>query len=182
MNLQSLWASVWGRRAIYVLGGVGLVLFGVAIGRFTFAPKVTTKTETKTDIKYVDRWHTVVVKEKAKDRVVHRVVVVAPTPAGPVTTTTTDAHTITHTDTHTDTTKTDSGTDKSDVKSISITDSRPQWRVGAMGGVLIVPNQQPSWLVGPSVERRIAGPVWLGLWGVGGPKGGAVGGQLHVEF
>jgi hypothetical protein len=58
------------------------------------------------------------------------------------------------------------------------------WRAGALVGLdvsrasLVPPSPGPL-VFGAHVERRIAGPVWVGAWGV---TSGAVGLSLAVEF
>lgn len=55
----------------------------------------------------------------------------------------------------------------------------PDWHLAAMGGLtpqfLPVPTVQ-SWAVGASVDRRIVGPIFLGIWGMGTTDGRAMGG------
>lgn len=60
---------------------------------------------------------------------------------------------------------------------------KPQWRVGVLAGVDILHLGRPQ-LFGPvalgaHVERRIAGPVWLGAFGL---SSGAAGVSVSVEF
>lgn len=59
-----------------------------------------------------------------------------------------------------------------------------QWHVGVLGGVQ--PQFSPSigvasWAVGGEVERRIVGPLFLGVWGMGTTAGAGMGG-LKVGF
>lgn len=59
-----------------------------------------------------------------------------------------------------------------------------QWHVGVIGGLtpqlLPTPGVQ-NWVVGGEVERRIVGPVFLGIWGAGTTTGQGMGG-LKVGF
>ena len=58
-----------------------------------------------------------------------------------------------------------------------------QWHVGAMGGLTptLFPLGVQSYVLGAEVERRIIGPVFLGLWGAGTTTGQGMGG-LKVGF
>lgn len=58
------------------------------------------------------------------------------------------------------------------------------WRVSPMVGVAF--DAKPGFngvVYGADVERRIIGPVWVGLWGAGNTTvGGMVGAKLSLEF
>jgi len=65
-----------------------------------------------------------------------------------------------------------------------VTPMLAQWHVGVIGG--LTPQFSPSigvqnWVVGGEVERRIVGPVFLGIWGAGTTTGQGMGG-LKVGF
>jgi hypothetical protein len=65
-----------------------------------------------------------------------------------------------------------------------VTPMLAQWHVGVFGG--LTPQFVPSvgvqnWVIGGEVERRIVGPVFLGLWGAGTTTGQGMGG-LKVGF
>jgi hypothetical protein len=176
--LLLLWSRVPAaakRIGVYLLGSLALFALGVAVGRFATPPKVVTKTEIQ------EKVVTKVVRVKVRDVARHTTTVTTttPTPLGP--STRTETHTDTESTTRTDT-KSDGSVNASVLTTKTVDPYKPQWRVGAMGGALLVPGAAPTWLVGPSVERRVAGPIWAGAWGMGGPGGGAVGLQLHVEF
>lgn len=155
------------RILVYLSGSLSLLALGFVLGRYATPPRTVTKTE------YVDKIKVVKVKVRAVDTT--KVTKTTKDPNGTEHTETTE-HTTSHTET--DTTRNES--DRS--KATTSTGYQPQWRVGALGGALIRPGSTPTWLVGPQVERRIVGPVWLGAWGLGGPGGGAVGASLTVEF
>lgn len=62
----------------------------------------------------------------------------------------------------------------------------PQWHLGVLGGVspqiLPVPGIN-SYLVGGEVERRIVGPFFLGVWGMGSTTGQGMGGiKIGADF
>jgi len=65
-----------------------------------------------------------------------------------------------------------------------VTPDQKQWHVGVIAGLtpqfLPAPTVQ-NWVVGGEVERRIIGPVFLGLWGAGTTTGQGMGG-LKVGF
>ncbi len=59
--------------------------------------------------------------------------------------------------------------DREVVKTVTIEPQLKQWRASLMAGVqpgLFPPTLQP-WAVGAHVERRVAGPVWAGVWTMG---------------
>lgn len=144
---------------------------GVAIGRYATPAKVLTVVKVETVIKEVK------IKERQRNVTTHTRTVITPTPAGPVTTTETDTRSATQTETRTDT-----AASTSSVTTKLVEGHKPDWRISAMGGVLIMPGTQPSWLAGGLVERRILGPISIGAWGLGGPKAGVAGLTLGVEF
>lgn len=156
--LLSLLATTWGRRVLYLLGSLSMLGLGVAIGRYATPPKVVTKTETKV----------IRVKDRNVTRTTHTTI--QPTLTGP------------RTETTTTTVAVERATTATEAHVLTTTDRRPDWRVGVLGGALIVPGTAPSWLVGAQVERRILGPVSLTLMGLGGPKGGVAAAGLTVEF
>ncbi len=173
-----MWAwllTPWGRRGLYLLGSLGMLGLGVALGRYATPPRVVTVT--KVEVREVIK------RVKVKDRAVTRTTttVVEPTPAGPKTTTHTETRTDEHTTTNTDKDAT------THTASTTTTGHRPDWRVGALIGAELSPSVAPSLLVGAHLERRLAGPVWIGAWGMVSPtpsgiRAGAVGASLGVEF
>jgi hypothetical protein len=68
----------------------------------------------------------------------------------------------------------------------TITPVLAQWHVGVLGGInpsIIPVPMVSSYFVGGEVERRILGPVFLGVWGAGTTAGQAFGGlKLAAEF
>lgn len=170
-----IFGSPWGRRLLYLLGSLGMLGLGVAVGHYLTPAKVVTvtRTQTVTEVKT----QVVTVHDRDIVRTVHRET--RPSPAGPVTTVDTTTRAVERTDTRAAET---SNTNTATVTTRVVESHKPDWRVNAMGGVLILPGTQPSWLVGGQVERRILGPISVGLWGMGGPKAGAVGLMLGVEL
>lgn len=74
--------------------------------------------------------------------------------------------------------------DKEVVKEKIVTPQLAQWHVGVIGG--LTPQFLPTvgvqnWVIGGEVERRIVGPVFLGIWGAGTTTGQGMGG-LKVGF
>jgi hypothetical protein len=61
--------------------------------------------------------------------------------------------------------------------------ARPQWKVGALVGYDFSPVKPLDFAhgltLGAHVERRLAGPIWVGVWAF---HTGAVGASLSVEF
>lgn len=170
-----IFGTVWGRRLIYGLGSIGMLALGVAVGRYLTPAKVVTvtKTQTVTEVKT----QIVTVHDRDVVRTVHRET--RPSPAGPITTVDSTTRAVERTDTHAAET---SVAATASVATRVVESHKPDWRVNAMGGVLILPGTQPSWLVGGQVERRILGPISVGVWGMGGPKAGAAGLLLGMEF
>jgi len=176
--LIAILSSTWGRRVLYVLGSVAMLALGVAIGRFAIPKVVTvTRTETKVEVREVVK----VVRVKDRNVVKTTKTTTIPTPEGPKTVTETTTKVVERTDTNRDT-NTHSDTAAVGNSVVTSGGGRADWRVSALGGMLIAPSGEVSWLVGAGAERRIAGPVYGGLWGMGGPKAGAAGISLSVEF
>lgn len=59
---------------------------------------------------------------------------------------------------------------------VEVTQPLPQWRVGALAG-FDIPGWRPAY--GAHAERRIAGPLSLGVWGLHTGQGGV---SLSLEF
>lgn len=86
-------------------------------------------------------------------------------------------------------TDTDTKTDKDSTKDVVIEKSkvveqaRPQWKVGALVGYDWKPVPSVDFgrglSLGVHAERRIAGPVWIGVWGL---HTGSAGVSVSVEF
>ncbi len=96
-------------------------------------------------------------------------------PDGSSTTTTTS-----DTETHTNTGTTTDATTDTKTASSTVTESyRPQWRVTGLVGVEL--HASPGLVYGAQVERRLAGPFWVGAWGHTGAAP-VVGLSLGVEW
>lgn len=149
-----------------------------AIGRFTTpGPDVVIASS----IRFVERKVEVKVVERAKDRIVYRNVEVKPDGTRidrSIERSVTDTKAATNTSSSTDS--------ASDTKT-TVTAYKPQWRVGALlgfnvGGVHLTPLSVGSdaFAWGAFAERRIAGPFFVGLWGLStGPSFGLT---LSMEF
>ena len=63
----------------------------------------------------------------------------------------------------------------------TVTNVKPQWKVQGLVGLNSMGLTQP--LYGAGVERRILGPISVGVWGLTGGSNGATGGlSLSIEF
>lgn len=69
------------------------------------------------------------------------------------------------------------------------TTNRPDWRIGALGGVFLGGGVEPRPVVGAIAERRIIGGVNAGLWGLVvidpskvAPPAAIIGGGVLAEF
>lgn len=150
-----------------------------ATGRFTTpGPDVVIASS----IRFVERKVEVRVVERAKDRIVYRNVEVKPDGTRidrSIERSVTDTKAATNTSSSTDS--------ASDMKQ-AVTSYRPQWRVGALlgfnvGGLHLSPTfslTSDAFAWGAFAERRIAGPFFVGLWGLStGPSFGLT---LSMEF
>jgi uncharacterized cupredoxin-like copper-binding protein len=165
-------------RAFKILVVVILLVAAFAGGRQFGPTKVVTVTETKTEtqyvdkVQYVDKIQTVYVHDVAKD--VHSVTVVEKKPDGTETTTVTvddKSKSETSASSQEVVTKDEEKTKdtESDTKSTKVVENyKPQWhlglRLGAGGG--FDAGKPPALLLsaGLQAERRILGPVFMGLW------------------
>lgn len=137
------------------------------------APAVSTPAPVREDV-HVDTKRAEVVKEK-KVKTQHRI---PQADGSTVITTETD------TDRHTDT---DVTVDRVPapvpppvrVVDVPLADARP-WRLTGMGGVSLAPAPEVVW--GGALERKLAGPLRGGVWGLKGKSYSAVGLELSVEF
>lgn len=186
---------------------------GYGLGRYAQPAKVEEHTVTKTNTEYKDRivYQDRVVFKQARVRVVYRDIVrtvtVVKAKDGTETTTTTIADhskdttntTADRTTTSTDT-RTDTGATQSNSSSSKLVASQPNWMVGAFGTLELVgpvPHSlttldpralNGTLLYGVHAERRLWGPLWLGLSGGGtrSLKGDAsgffVGTTLAINF
>lgn len=67
----------------------------------------------------------------------------------------------------------------------TVTPVLAQWHVGVLAGIKpqFLPTLGVSYAIGGEVERRIAGPVFLGVWGMGTTDGTGMGGlKAGIEF
>jgi hypothetical protein len=66
------------------------------------------------------------------------------------------------------------------------TPATKDWRIGIQAGVspqLLPTLGVNSWVVGGEVERKLFGPFWMGIWGMGSTTGQAMGGlKIGVEL
>ncbi len=186
---------------------VALLATGYVIGRYHTPPTVVTQekvrvqevekqvivtqTKVETEVK--------VVKVTDRDNNIHRTYLIEEKPDGTKVTHIIEddkseinvnlnaqkGETVTN-NTHTDTFK---ETVRTEEKTVTKTTAKPQWKAGALIGYHLpgvwgdhVPNLLPlhqDLVVGASVERRLAGPFFVGLWGTSTKD---VGASLHVEW
>jgi hypothetical protein len=150
--------SLFLRLRAPVLGGIAAIAL-FAAGRWT-APQPDITQDDSVSITVQQRSATVYDRSEAKTRdVVRRVVVVAKPDGSSVRTTDEREHEASLTTERLNTTS-DTASKTDAKRSLSVTSSRPQWRVGAMAGV----NLQLAPQVGAIVERRILGPASVGAW------------------
>lgn len=151
--------------------GIGIALLGIgaAAGRFLAPTKTVTKTVTATVIQWrvkeVEKKVEVVKWRRGAVRVVTERIVEQPDGTR-VTERTSDSRTNTERTGNTETergTETE-GTEETRRSEVRISErSLPQWRIGALVGTTL---PQPSMLYGVQIERRIIGPIHLGVWGL----------------
>lgn len=79
--------------------------------------------------------------------------------------------------TKTTTTTTDNNSVIDDKTSTVITNSKPQWKVAGLAGLNISNLSSP--IYGAQIERRIIGPISVGVWGLTNSSGGI---SLSLEF
>jgi hypothetical protein len=173
---------------VRVLGIVALLAVGVAVGRFLTPPKVVTRTETVEVVKEVVR---VEVREvKIKDFTLaartHTRRVVETRPDG-TRTATTERTTSTDTGT-TERTASETGVSTETSRSNSTVatktvEARSSLRTGVLAGVVLTPAAKLTPVFGASVDGRIAGPFWLGAWGMSNARDThALGLTFALEF
>lgn len=163
---------------------VALVAVGIAaysVGRWATAPEIEIRTEyrtewrTRVEVQEVVRWRERVVERRVTDRRVET------TDAGTIVVERIDERTRTDRAEDTDTdTRAESEGEARVVR--TETPVPPQWRVGVdVGAGLrdpLVRIYGPV-VVGARVDRRIAGPIWIGAWA---GTHGAAGLSLSGEF
>lgn len=163
-------------RATFAVGVLSAALCAFAAGRYTREPAQVTE-EWREASKEAAKTITYYRTTKAEHVTIYREKVTKPD--GTVT-----ERTAEHTDTNT---QTDAGGVAEVRREVAVdtkrtTTARPDWRIGVLaGGTLsspLLPLAGPL-TVGAIVERRIVGPVSLGLWGL---SSGQAGVALTVEF
>lgn len=66
-----------------------------------------------------------------------------------------------------------------------IVDNQRYWRASLLLGLQpkLIPPSVDAYLVGAEIERRVVGPVWLGIWGMGSTVGVASAGlKVGIDF
>lgn len=169
---------------VYAAAGALLFCLGGAVGSIARKPDV----KTVEHVVYQDRVveHTVTVAAAAKVET-KRVVVYRDRVITKDGTTTeheveTDDTTARETASATTTHDTDRTTAVDRTASKTVSSDRPQWHVGILAGGSLTSPLLP--IAGPLVlgvhaERRIAGPVWAGIWAL---SGGSAGASVTLEF
>lgn len=168
----------------YAAAALVVLALAFGAGRYSNPAKVVTRTETHETVKYVDR--VVTVERKVAVAQVHRVVVTkyVKLPSGEVervVTATTDRGTKVATNVDTQSTVHE---DAAVAAVTTTTTSRqPDWLISAMGGAAFNGGTTHPF-VGVQAQRRIAGPVFIGVFGTAQTdlKGGTAGGTLGVSF
>lgn len=175
MTLEPLPPNRW--AVALALALTGLAAF--AIGRYTAAdPDVHEVERVVYRDRVVEVIKTVTVKQAAETRVVYRDRVRAPDG-------TVHEREVERTDTRaTETAATDTSRveahDATRETARTVTSAKPNWRVGVLAGAQMrFDPLSLSPALGAHVERRILGPVWLGVWGL---HAGTAGLSLSVEF
>lgn len=183
-NEVKTFASGHKRLVAEIVGALLLLLLGIGIGHFKPVVKTqtvtVTKTEVQTKVEYKDRVQVQKVYVQVEKKHEHTETTTTKKPDGTVETKVVQDEN-TDTDTDVNTTKdeqrqsTTNQTIKQDVKQKTLTLAQPNWRLTLGAGVDI-----PSTLLGheqggipgmrgfvlqAGVDRRIAGPVWMGLFG-----------------
>ncbi len=160
-------------------GACALLLAAFAVGRYTArAPEVRDVERIVYQDRVVEKIVTVKVTEEAKRVIVYRDRVVKPDG-------TRIEHEVEKTETDTKIADTRTGEKKEKREGTKdrehvVTSPLPQWRVGALVGVGL--RLDPLVLVpayGAHVERRIAGPFFVGVWAL---HTGVAGLSLSLEF
>lgn len=182
---MNFFSPVWRERIAGVCVLIVLLVGSFAIGRFT-AAKPTIKTVTQTQ--YVDRVHETVkevqVKAATETKVVYRDRFVEKDG-------TVHEHVVEKTeDKSSETDQTAAVKDEvaqgSAVTTHTETSAKQQWHMSLLAGAQLHVNPlSASLAVGAHVERRIAGPFFLGAWALVQPQapvGAAVGLSLGLEF
>lgn len=197
--MNELWQAH--KKTILLSLAACVALFGAfALGRYTVPTKIVEKEVRVVDkqIEYKDRVVTQKVYVTAKQNDVHKEVTTVKHPDGTVETKVviddrSKENTASSMSSVSD--KTVSEKMHSEVDKLKIvSNEKPQWRIGARVevGALVVPKLQPMLGAGITVERRILGPVFMGVSvsgdfgfnaaGFTGPYGFKLGPTVSVEF
>lgn len=167
-------------RIIVGLVCLGLLLAGVAIGRFSRPAKVTEKAA-QTDTSALEaKILTLESKLRVAESEAHRTETTVIEPSGKTTITKTE-------DTKAKTTTAETVKVDSKVEAVTstvkktekVTEARPSWKLTPMAG-LSAPTG--AFVFGGMVEHRLAGPVSVGGWALAGGGTFAAGISASVEF
>ncbi len=164
------------RWPYYVVGALALLSGAFAAGRYS-PPGPTVKTVTITEVQ--EQVVNKIVYSKAADRVVTRTIVVERKPDGAERTEVVEREV--ERSTETTVSDTTSKTEEKRRENKTVTPYRADWHLTAMVGAAGVAWPVPL-VYGGGVQRRIAGPFWIGAWGLGGRTQGAGGLSIGVEF
>lgn len=147
--------------------GLVLLLVAYAFGRYTTPERVVTKVETHEVIKWKER----IVKEKQNDKDI--VIVEIKLPDGTIRK---ETHIIDKGRVVID--KSKEGSDTKDSSTTTVTTyNKPQWKAAGLLG--IADYSLDNRVYGLEVERRILGPIFLGVWGMTSKE---VGLSVGLEF
>lgn len=176
-------ASSHKRLVAEIVGALLLLLLGIGIGHFKPVVQTktvtVTKTEVQTKVEYKDRVQVQKVYVQSEKKHEHTETTTVKKPDGTVETkivqdenTTEDTHVNTTKDEHQESTSTQ--TVKQDVTQKTLTLAQPNWSVYAGAGIDVttflgqsqngIPGMK-GFVIQAGVDRRIAGPVWMGLFG-----------------
>lgn len=176
MNWERAQAFVTKHRWPLALTGVVLVMIGsFLMGRYTGPTKTVEKTKTEYIDREVVRMETKYVEVEAKTKTVARDVRrerrVEEQPDGTKVTTVVivDKTKVNEASTQAVTQASSAATEKTSTTTTStekiVESARPDWRLGLQLGAGLVLPAQPIMAAGLSLDRRIAGPFWVGIWG-----------------
>lgn len=169
-------------RYVALVAVVALALGG-AVGRFALPPRVETEERIVERVVTVERTRVVTeVKEALRWRT-KTIVVEAPDGTKTTTTDTTAAKDTDNT-THSDSdTRRDTDTERVGRKVVD-PGRTSQWRVGVLAGAapLDAPGRLGVLHLGLHAERRLIGPLWVGVMGHTNATSFFVGGSLTLEF
>jgi hypothetical protein len=141
----------------YLLVGIGGLVLGIVVAKYTLPPRVEIRTETKVEVQEKLVYRDKIVKEQGPVRVTTKTVTV-PGPAGPTVT----VEKIVEKDrVVTVTVKEGAATidTKEESKSSKIIDSRPWLALEAMGAIAPATGR---WAGSGGAQVRALGPLWVG--------------------